>query len=180
VTKDSGLFFYNSIGLCRPEVVRHRKRISTRHSPPEKAEVLVLLPQTVMKPFSKSHPWRSIISKVRRELGEKSVRVHVCTYAAPFGVVPHELDEVYPLSQHETAVPLDSETIEYVTQQVATYVEKTNYKKILLFENKEDWGRRIANVCSRVCRKKNVPLAVLQREGKSDRLVAQQILDFMR
>ena len=28
ITKNSGFFFFNSVGLCRPEIVRHRKRLS--------------------------------------------------------------------------------------------------------------------------------------------------------
>ncbi|MFQ5999472.1 MAG: tRNA guanosine(15) transglycosylase TgtA, partial [Candidatus Bathyarchaeia archaeon] len=51
VTKKSGLFFFSSVGLARPEVVRHRIRLFERYSPPRKAKVLVLLPQTRMKPF---------------------------------------------------------------------------------------------------------------------------------
>jgi 7-cyano-7-deazaguanine tRNA-ribosyltransferase len=179
VTKDSGLFFYNSVGLARPEVVRHRKRMSERYSPPQEAEVLLLLPQTVMKPFSKSREWQSIIAKVRRELGEKSARFHACTYAAPFGAVPHELDEVYPLSQHEVVVPLDRETIEYVARQVANYVEKTNYRKVILFEKSDNWGRIITSACRQICRKRGIPFVVLQREGISYRLVVQQILEAM-
>ena len=52
-------------------------------------------------------------------------KVHVCVYAAPFGVVPLELDEVYPLSQHEAALPLDLETVDYVANQTAEYIKRT-------------------------------------------------------
>ena len=38
--------------------------------------------------------------------------------AAPFGVVPLEFDEVYPLSQHEVALPLDAGTVEYVAAKL--------------------------------------------------------------
>lgn len=97
VTKNSGLFFFDSVGLARPEVVRHRKRMKEYYSPPAKAEVLLLLPQTNGKPFHKSREWHDILSKLYQTLSEKSSTVHACFYAAPFGVVPVELDEVYPL-----------------------------------------------------------------------------------
>ena len=180
VTKSSGLFFYSSVGLARPEVVRHKKKMAERYLPPEKGEILFLLPQTSMKPFHKAREWRGIISKVRRGLGEKSSLVHVCTYAAPFGVVPDELDEVYPLSQHEVAVPLDDETVDYVAGQGASYIERTSYKSVVLLEDRGMWGNKITNACRRVCRKKNIDFVNMQREGRADRLVAQHILEVLK
>jgi 7-cyano-7-deazaguanine tRNA-ribosyltransferase len=177
VTKNSGLFFYSSVGLARPEVVHYKKKVAERYLPPEEAEILFLLPQTSMKPFHKAREWRGILSKVRRGLREKSSLVHVCTYAAPFGVVPEELDEVYPLSQHEVAVPLDHETVEYVARQLAAYIERTNYKSVVLLEDRGLWGNNITNACRRVCRKKNIDFVNIQREGRSDKIVAQHILE---
>jgi len=176
VTKNSGLFFYNSVGLARPEIVRHRKKMYERYSPPERTDVLLLLPQTIMKPFSKAREWRSILSKTRQELGTRSSRVHVCTYAAPFGVVPHELDEVYPLSQHEVAIPLENETIEYVAEQIASFIEKTNYTKVVLLEDRRIWKRKITNACKRICRKRKIPLENLEHKDERDELVKQILM----
>ncbi|MGQ9565185.1 MAG: tRNA guanosine(15) transglycosylase TgtA [Candidatus Bathyarchaeales archaeon] len=180
VTKNCGLFFYNSASLNRPEIVRHRKRILERYTPPKGAKVLILLPQTHTKPFSKSREWRNIIAKVQRELKGKIKQIHVCTYAAPFGIVPNELDEVYPLSQHEVAVPLDKETIQYVGQQVQAYVKRTDYKKVILLENSELFGKTITNLCKQVCRKNGVSFVSLQKKIKADKTVAQEILDAIK
>ncbi|NIV45154.1 MAG: hypothetical protein GWN33_15730, partial [Gammaproteobacteria bacterium] len=62
--------------------------------------------------------------------GTRASRIHICTYAAPFGVVPAEIDEVYPLSQHEATVPFDAETVDYVAEQVENYIVKTNYDRV--------------------------------------------------
>jgi 7-cyano-7-deazaguanine tRNA-ribosyltransferase len=175
VIKNSGLFFFDSIGLVRPEVVRHRKRIEEHYSPPAKAEVLLLLPQTDSKPFHKSHEWRGVLSKLYQTLNEKSSIVHVCFYAAPFGVVPVELDEVYPLSQHEVVVPLDDEVIAYVAEQVATYIARTNYRQVVLLDDHEIWGREIARACEKVCKRKGIVFVKLKREGIADRVLAERI-----
>lgn len=162
ITKKSGLFFFSSLGLIRPEVVRHRKRLSERYSPPKGARVLVLLPQTQMKPFHKSEEHRRVLKEVQQNVGDKAHEVHVCTYAAPFGVVPTELDEVYPLSQHEIATPLDAETINYTARQVASYIALTNYRQVILLQDMETWKEKIATACGRACRKKGIPLTVLR------------------
>ncbi len=162
VTKKSGLFFFSSLGLARPEVVRHRTRIFEGYSPPRKAKVLVLLPQTRTKPFHKSKEHQKVLKKIQQRIGEEVDKVHVCTYAAPFGIIPMELDEVYPLSQHEIATPLDAETIAYVAKQVADYIETTSYEKIILLQDAETWKEEIVAVCRRVCKKKKTPFTVLR------------------
>ena len=162
VTKKSGLFFFSSVGLARPEVVRHRIRLFERYSPPRKAKVLVLLPQTRMKPFQKSNEYRRVLKEIRQRTGNKMDRIHICTYAAPFGIIPIELSEVYPLSQHEIATPLDAETIIYAARQVANYIEKTNYERIILLQDAETWKGKIVTACKRVCKKKKIPFTVLQ------------------
>ena len=160
VTKRSGLFFFSSLGLARPEVIRHKKRLFERYSPP-KAKVLVLLPQTGMKPFHKSKEYQRVLEGVRRKLGEK-IDFHVCIYAAPFGIVPIELDEIYPLSQYEIAAPLDLGTIEYTARQVADYIVAVDYEGIVLLQDVETWKGRIAAACRQACEKRGTPLRVLE------------------
>jgi 7-cyano-7-deazaguanine tRNA-ribosyltransferase len=162
MTKKSGLFFFSSLGLIRPEVVRHRTRLLERYSAPAYAKVLVLLPQTRTKPFHKSKEYRRALKEIQRRIGDVADKIHVCTYAAPFGIIPIGLDEVYPLSQHETATPLDKETVTYVAAQVAEYIETTNYEEVILLQEAETWKGKIATACSQACKKKKIPLTVLR------------------
>jgi 7-cyano-7-deazaguanine tRNA-ribosyltransferase len=162
VTKKRGLFFFSSLGLIRPEVVRHRTRLFERYSPPAEAKVLILLPQTRTKPFHRSKGYQRILKEIRRRTVNAVDKVHVCGHAAPFGIVPTELDEVYPLSQHETAAPFDAETLTYVAEQVAKYIETTSYEKVILLQETETWKGKIATACRRACKKKKIPLKVLR------------------
>jgi 7-cyano-7-deazaguanine tRNA-ribosyltransferase len=149
--KPSGLFYFNSVGLARPEIVRHRKRLENRYLPPKNAKTLLLAPQTRMKPFHKSQEFKQI----EKKLGERLRNVHVCFYAAPFGVIPIELDEVYPLSQHETVTPLDKDTIDYVANQIANYIQRTNYKKVILINDQEKWNETILKTCQKISQQKH-------------------------
>jgi len=156
VVKKSGLFFFDSLGLVRPEVVRHRKRLKERCSQPAMSKILLLIPQTRMKPFHKSHEFKEVAKLLQRTLKERLSEAHICFYAAPFGVIPTELDEVYPLSQHELALPLDKETMEYVANQVADYVNRMNYEVVLLLHDQQNWKRAVLNACKKACSKKKV------------------------
>lgn len=169
--KKSGLFFFNSVGLTRPEVVRHRRLMKERYSKPKEARILLLIPQTRMKPFHKSKEAKDIL----RSLKEKLVQIHVCFYAAPFGVIPLELDEVYPLSQYETATPLDKETIAYVANQIADYINRTNYKTVILINDPENWNKTVSRTCIRACKQRNIKLKTLnKKEARKLKLLSMQ------
>jgi len=162
VTKRSGIFFFSSLGLARPEVVRYRKRLLDRYSPPPKAKILLLLPQTQTKPFHNSKEHETVMKGIQQSLGDTVDLVHVCTYAAPFGVIPTELDAVYPLSQNEIASPFDAETVLYVAKQVANYIKNTNYERVILLRDPNVWMGKIVAACRRACKKKKVPFTTLR------------------
>jgi 7-cyano-7-deazaguanine tRNA-ribosyltransferase len=154
--KRSGLFFFNSVGLIRPEVVRYRKRLTERYTRPEEAKILLLVPQTRIRPFHRSQKFKEA-AKLLPNLSDWDLsEIHVCFYAAPFGVIPMELDEVYPLSQHETVLPPDKETVEYVANQVANYIDRMNYKGVIFLHDSENWNKTVLKVCRKACLLKNV------------------------
>jgi 7-cyano-7-deazaguanine tRNA-ribosyltransferase len=160
VIKRSGLFFFSSVGLSRPEIIRHKKRLSERYFPPEEANTLVLLPQGVTTIFHKSEKQKKLLSILQQKPESDVKNVHFCTYTAPFGVIPIELGEVFPLFQHETTSPLDIKTIEYVAKEVANYIKTTNYEEIILFQDIENWEGKITTAVKRACEKKGLPYTV--------------------
>jgi len=161
VTKNGGIFFFGSLGLVRPEVVRYRQRLVDRYSPPPKAKVLLLLPQTMKKPFHTSKEHEIVMAQMRQTLGDKVDAVHVCTYSAPFGVVPTELDDVYPVSQNVITYPFDHETITFVAQQIADYIQKEDYDRIILLRDPTVWRGKIQTACKRACKKRKIPFITL-------------------
>jgi len=167
ITKKSGLFFFSSLAQIRPEVTRHEKRLLQRYSKSKKTIILVLLPQTRTKPFHNSWEYQKNLNETVKNLGDEAKYAHFCVYAAPFGVIPNELDEVYPLSQHEVAMPLDAETIEYVAKQIENYINSSNYRKVVLCQDAEKWGTKILVTCRRVCQKKKIPLIVMKKTKRT-------------
>jgi 7-cyano-7-deazaguanine tRNA-ribosyltransferase len=173
-TKSSGLFYYDSVGLARPEILRHRKRMAEKYTPPEKAKILLLTPQTRMKPFHKSGTFRELLRKLPEQL-RNTEKTHVCFYAAPFGVVPMELDEVYPLSQHETVLPLDKETVEYVAEQVKTYIRVTDYRTVILVNDKENWNNTIMKACKKACSQKTIKFQCINMHKNAGRAPSERL-----
>jgi 7-cyano-7-deazaguanine tRNA-ribosyltransferase len=155
-SKDSGLFFFDSAGLARPEVVRHRRNTAERYVKPRQARILLFMPQARTRPFHRSEEYRKAAKLLSHKLKGQFSKVHVCFYAAPFGVIPIELDEVYPLSQHEVALPLDKETIEYVANQVSDYVSRMDYEMVVLLNDSENWQKAVMRSCKKTCLDKGI------------------------
>jgi len=103
---------------------------------------------------------------------------HVCVYAAPFGVTPLELDEVYPLSQHEIATPLDLETISYVAGQVKNYVAASSYSKVVLVEDLV-WKGKISAACKHI-KRKDLSITVLGVKETLNENVLNNIVETLR
>ena len=177
VTKKSGIFFFSSFGLSRPEVIRYQQRLLDRYSPPVQAKILLLLPQTEKKPFHTSKEQETVMNELRKILGDKIDLIHICTYAAPFGIIPMEIDDVYPISQNIIESPFDHETITYVAKQVANYIKNTEYEQIILLRDPSVWKGKILGSCKLVCKKKQVQLRTLLERGPGDNNTLQPLFD---
>ncbi|MFZ7138187.1 MAG: tRNA guanosine(15) transglycosylase TgtA [archaeon] len=164
VHKKGGVFLFNSTSLARPEVVHYQKRIVSRYNPSQEAKLLLLLPQTIKKPFHTSKEHETLLQNIHEKMPDKVDSIHVCTYTAPFGVVPTELDDVYPVSQSIMTAPFDDETISNVAQQTQNYLMATNYKNAVLLREPKVWKGKVLSACKRACKKKQIPLEVV--EGK--------------
>ena len=175
VTKSRGIFFFNSIGLARPEVVNYRKRLIGRYVPPQKAKVLLLLPQTSTKPFHSSQEHKMIRKGMQQILGETVDLVHFCTYAAPFGLIPSELDDIYPISQNEIVHPFDAETVINVAHQVSNYIQNTTYGHIILLRNPKVWRGKILAACRRACKNNSIPFTALREKEPWTKNITEQL-----
>ncbi|MGD0644224.1 MAG: tRNA guanosine(15) transglycosylase TgtA [Candidatus Bathyarchaeia archaeon] len=178
--KSSGFFYFDSVGLVRPEITHYRKRLKERYDPPNNAKVLLLVPQTRNKPFHKAPEFKKIRQLFRclgEELGSK---IHICVYAAPFGIIPLELDEVYPLSQHETALPLDSETVDYVANQTRDYIKSRAYERIVLLNDAKLWKNAVKKACKLACKSKGLPFDSVDASVEGSKEILTRLENILR
>ncbi|MGA3059813.1 MAG: tRNA guanosine(15) transglycosylase TgtA [Candidatus Bathyarchaeia archaeon] len=171
--KENGFFYFDSVGLARPEIIHYRKRLNQRYDPPKNARVLLLLPQTKNKPFHRAPEFKKIRHIFRCLGAELASKIHVCVYAAPFGAIPLELDEIYPLSQHECALPLDLETVNYVAERTREYINRTEYVGVVLLNDAKIWKDIVKKACRSTCKKKGLMFDCINAdvEGNKEILV---------
>ena len=164
VSKRRGIFYLGPVGLSRPEITRHRKRILERYSPPQTADTLVLLPYFRRRLHKEKRLYRRLNEEVRK-LAREASTVHICIYLAPFGITPIELEDVYPLSQTETAYPPDAETLNYVTDQIKQYIMRTGYRKVIMLSDPNSWEDEVAEKLNQIGLEEGFTLKTVRSES---------------
>jgi 7-cyano-7-deazaguanine tRNA-ribosyltransferase len=139
--KGRGIFFFGHESINRPEVTRHTIKLNERHAPINAIKILLLIPAPRWKPFSSSKEFQRFRDTIEKELGETTESIQICFFSVPFGVVPLELTESFPLSQFEISKPLDHETIQHTAELVESYFNKSNFQETLLVAEKGELDR---------------------------------------
>ncbi|MGQ9788406.1 MAG: tRNA guanosine(15) transglycosylase TgtA [Candidatus Hadarchaeaceae archaeon] len=138
VTKRTAFFYSGSESTKRPEVLRHRQRIKKRYTPPQ-LETLIIFAGT-------------------KETKIDSKGAHLLKIVPPFGVVPEELEEVYPLSQNEIPNELEAEVARYTAESLEAYLKTCGgpFRQVILFNDKKRWSDILINACQTVAEKLEV------------------------
>ncbi len=90
--------------IRRPEVSRWHERIIERYTPPSGIALTVLLPCSARKPYSKSKSHMAFISQINAAARGRYAMVHEVTLTSPLGLVPRELERVYPAAHYDVPV----------------------------------------------------------------------------
>ena len=111
--------------LQRPEVTRFSERVVSRYRPPA-ADVAVLLPCSARKPYSLSQSHR----KFRQAIAGRASELIV---TSPLGLVPRELELVYPAAHYDVPVTgyWDAEEREFAGGIIAAFLEKHRFKRVI-------------------------------------------------
>jgi archaeosine synthase len=111
--------------MQRAEVRRFAERVIERYVPP-KASVAVLLPCSARKPYSLSQSHR----KFQQVIGG---RAHELIVTSPLGLVPRELETVYPAGHYDVPVTgyWDAEECSVIADILARYLRKHPYRRII-------------------------------------------------
>ena len=109
--------------------IRHwRETISEDYEPPSRQrDVLVLLPCSAKKPYrlSQSH------SRFRRSIGKS--RAHEVMVTAPLGLVPRDLEDLWPAAHYDIPVTgdWDEDELSIIQRMLSRLVERVGYSNIV-------------------------------------------------
>ena len=113
--------------LKRVEVKRFANRVLERYEPPAR-KILLILPCSARKPYSTSPSHVKFIEAIADYRGY----IHELILTSPLGVVPRELEVIYPAAFYDIPVTgyWDAEEREWVSSCLRAYLEKNlrNYE----------------------------------------------------
>ncbi len=111
--------------MQRAEVQRFAERVLTRYVPP-RCDVAVLLPCSARKPYSLSQSHR----RFQQAVGG---RAHELIVTSPLGLVPRELECVYPAAHYDVPVTgyWDAEECAVISGILARYFSRHRYRRII-------------------------------------------------
>ena len=120
ISRDGAIFYTGPESRNRPVYKRYLDRIGERYVPP--TDKAVLFPDCQGKPYSRPYA----------EEFAKALKAGYCPIvASPFGPVPAELDEMYPLAQSLFPEIMDNETEEVVDMLTYRFVQFKDFKEVI-------------------------------------------------
>jgi archaeosine synthase alpha-subunit len=128
----------------RAEVRRFAERLISNYLPPKNAEVAVLLPCSARKPYSLSQSHR----RFQMAIGN---RAHELIVTSPLGLVPRELETVYPAMHYDVPVTgyWDAEECAYIAGVLTRYFRKHQYRRVIA--HLEGGALKVARMAAEEC-----------------------------
>jgi archaeosine synthase len=140
----SGVMRANSgESMQRAEVRRFADRVIERYIPP-KTDVAVLLPCSARKPYSLSQSHRKFQQAI-------AGRAHELIVTSPLGLVPRELETVYPAGHYDVPVTgyWDAEECAVIAGILSRYFRKHPYRRIIA--HLEGGALKVAQIAAEQC-----------------------------
>ncbi|HEV2119407.1 MAG TPA: tRNA guanosine(15) transglycosylase TgtA [Candidatus Bathyarchaeia archaeon] len=128
--KPRGISHLGEVSDHRPEIFRYSVRRSS--IPVERRNAVVLLPGRWRRPYHEDPRNLPIVSKLANK-----VKVSVCFYTIPFGPVPMELDETFPLAQTESFDSHDPMMYKRRAEMVNAWIKRMSPKQLFLVSEGE-------------------------------------------
>ncbi len=111
-----------------PIISEWKRRVAEQHTPPShQAKALVLLPCSAQKPYRLSQSHR----RFQRAVPTRGV--HEVMVTAPLGLVPRELEDIWPAAHYDIPVTgdWDIDELKTIREMVETYATRNGYQRII-------------------------------------------------
>ncbi|MEM2715820.1 MAG: archaeosine synthase subunit alpha [Candidatus Thermoplasmatota archaeon] len=117
--------------LYRPDILRFRERICNVYRKPRSANILLLLPCSSKKPYSKSKShkkFKEIISSFKN----KNI-IHEVIITSPLAIVPRELEYTYPSAHYDVSTIgyWDKEEIDIIKKCFEKFIHNNKYDVVI-------------------------------------------------
>ncbi len=130
ITKRTAFFYVGLDSLSRPEIIRHKKWLFQRYTPPD-AQFLIILPDIYTRPIESHHfkEWYDqILEFIANKVKIPVDKIHFCILSPIFGPIPIELSDTYPYSQYLYPNIFYEDLSNHISTILKEFIEKSHEK----------------------------------------------------
>ncbi len=171
LVKSTSLLVITEDSFNRVEIKRFQQRVIDRYTKPMDTSILLLLPCSYRKPYSFS-PSHKRFNLVLQEI-ENRYSIHEVIITSPLGVVPRELELVYPVAQYD--IPVTGDWSEYEKKMIQDllkrYLENNRYKEVVIYLPEE-----LRKITSEIVRD---PIVIESKENLTSRKTLDKLLEVL-
>ena len=137
ITSNKKIYATTKESLLRPEIRRFQERVINRYKKPKSAKILLLLPCSSKKPYSFSKSHKFFKEKIKN--CKNPDVIHEVIITSPIGIVPRDLELIYPASNYDIPVigVWDEDEKKMIRSLLSQFLKNNNYKKIISHLPKE-------------------------------------------
>jgi archaeosine synthase len=115
----------------RPDIKRFQHRVLTRYQKPKGKKILVLLPCSAKKPYSLSQSHQRFYQAISKASNHSVI--HELIITSPLGLVPREIELVYPASSYDISVTGEwyEDEKQMIQQQLNNFLNQHQYDHVV-------------------------------------------------
>lgn len=171
IVKPTSFLVITEDSFNRVEVKRFQQRVMDRYTKPMDTSILLLLPCSYRKPYSFS-PSHKRFKFVLQDI-ENRYSIHEVIITSPLGVVPRELELVYPVAQYD--IPVTGDWSEYEKKMIQNllkrYLENNRYREVVIY-----LPEKLRKITSEVVRD---PIVIESKENLTSRKILDKLLEVL-
>jgi archaeosine synthase len=117
-----------------PAVRRFRDYVASRYQPPSYKKIALLLPCSARKPYSDSKSHRRFLETIESSFGGATSLIAQIILTSPLGLVPRELERVFPAANYDIPVTgeWDTEETNLAADALVAHLNKFNSDLVIV------------------------------------------------
>lgn len=124
----------SSLSYHNPNVEKFKRTVIRNVEPNPNTKICIFLPCSMVKPYSKSKSHRNFRKTIRNATKRWYKCVSEVIITSPIGLVPRELEEVFPAAHYDISVTgdWDAEELTLTAESIVQWIKKLPFSVILI------------------------------------------------
>jgi len=164
-----------SYGFSRPEIIAFQQRLLERFSIQKNKKIIVLLPCSARKPYSESRSHQLFLNAINAIPVKKRAYIQELIITSPLGVIPRELERIFPAAHYDIPVTGDwsFEEKEIAITQLVNVLSKLPHKEFTIIAHVSD---EYIELCQEAEKRLKMNFIFTAQENKATSQKALEIL----